>query len=251
MDTLNTIKYLIKNHKLEHIDWSNGVFVPVDKPKQWTSFDVVNKIRYRLKHLTGKKKFKVGHAGTLDPLATGLLIIGCGKATKAMDQVSSTYKRYTGVITLGGTTPTFDAEMHVEKNYPIDHISSEMISNAEAHFTGSQSQIPPIYSAIKKNGKPLYIYARKGEGVTLEPRPIEISELQLVRESVNTLSFNCLCSKGTYIRSLAHDIGKYLDSGAYLSELCRETVGEFKLKDAWNLDVLIEVMESQKTDTCR
>ncbi len=241
----NDISYLISGKATGHVDWNAGIFIPIDKPFDWTSFDVVNKVRYQLKRITGRKKIKVGHAGTLDPRATGLLILACGRATKSIETIVSDEKVYSGVIELGATTPTFDAEMEVDARYPIEHISDDLIQSAINHFTGQIEQTPPIYSALKKNGKRLYQYARKGQEVEIASRTVQIGELKLKRQKDDQLVFECRCSKGTYIRSLANDIGKFLNSGAYLLELKRTYIGNYSLNDAWNLNELIEELTQQ------
>ncbi len=236
MDTIAPIKYLIKNTDLSNIEWNEGVFIPVEKPFDWTSFDVVNKIRYQLRRITGIKKIKVGHAGTLDPRATGLLIIGCGRATKSIERIVKDQKTYCGVIQLGGTTPTYDGEMEVDKTFHTEHITDEMIANAVQEFTGQLQQLPPIFSAIKKDGKPLYKSARKGQEVAVLPRPIEIFSLHLERMNHDQLAFHCRCSKGTYIRSIAHDFGEELGVGAYLTQLRRTAIGSYFVDDAWIIE---------------
>lgn len=240
MVDINEITYLRKNSATEEVDWKAGVFVPIDKPFEWTSFDVVNKLRYQLKRRTGQKKFKVGHAGTLDPRATGLLILACGAATKSIEQIASDDKKYEGVIKIGATTPTYDGEMAADATFPIDHIDDALIEEARRRFIGPIDQIPPIFSAIKKDGKRLYQYARKGQEVQITPRRVEIKSLEITRIGLDELSFSCHCSKGTYIRSLAHDLGKYLKSGAYLKTLVRTEIGPYSLDDAWNLEQLNE-----------
>jgi tRNA pseudouridine55 synthase len=245
---IDHIKYLREGEPVNNIDWNDGVFVPIDKPFEWTSFDVVNKLRWQLKRITGKKKFKVGHAGTLDPRATGLLIVACGRATKSIQSIADDHKIYTGVIQLGGTTPTYDAEQAVDAIFPVEHITLGMVAEAQSHFTGVIEQIPPVFSAIKKDGKRLYQYARKGQDVEIASRQVEIKSLKLTHEANNQISFECHCSKGTYIRSLAYDIGRYLNSGAYLFELQRTSIGSFKLHDAWNLEELIEALAEKSTE---
>lgn len=243
MDLVNSIPIVDSNSTISSVDWEAGAFLLIDKPFEWTSFDVVNKIRWQLKHLLGRKKFKVGHAGTLDPRATGLLILACGKATKAIDSIVAIDKGYAGTIRLGGTTPTYDGEMPVEETFPVDHITTEMITNAEAHFSGPQLQYPPMFSAIKKDGKKLYELARKGKSIEVEPRPIKIKSLKFDQTHKDLIEFRCICSKGTYIRSLAHDLGKHLDSGAYLETLVRTSIGHFELTEAWALSKLIDEFE--------
>ena len=245
MVDIKTIKYLKNGEDIQAIDWSAGVLLPVDKPFEWTSFDVVNKLRFQLKRITHKKKFKVGHAGTLDPRATGLLLIACGKATKSIESLTTEDKRYRGIIQLGATTPTYDGEMEADALFPVSHITDEMIDQAREHFFGWIDQFPPIYSAIKKDGKRLYQYARKGQAVDIPSRTIEIKSLTFNRLTENTIEFSCHCSKGTYIRSLAHDVGKYLNSGGYLKTLERTSIGSYLIDDAWSLEHLVEVLMLQ------
>ncbi len=224
-------------------DFLAGAMLLVDKPQDWTSFDVVNKIRYRLKHRLGVKKIKVGHAGTLDPMATGLLIICTGKMTKQIDTFQAQEKVYTGTITLGTSTASYDKETPVEETFPIDHISPEMLEEHRQKFVGPLAQLPPMYSAIKVDGQPLYKKARQGIKLELKPRPVHIYDFDLTRVELPEVDFYVRCSKGTYIRSLAHDLGKSMDSGGHLSKLCRTKIGEYSLENAWNLEELIEALE--------
>lgn len=228
---------------LPRYDFQAGALLLVDKPKEWTSFDVVNKIRYRLKHKLGVKKIKVGHAGTLDPMATGLLIICTGKMTKQITQYQGMPKEYVGTIYLGATTPSFDAETEIDQEFPTQHIDENLIEQARQQFLGPIEQIPPMFSAIKVDGQPLYKKARKGIMVEVKPRPVEIYDFQIVKKELPELDFVAKCSKGTYIRSLAYDFGKAVRSGAYLSRLCRTKIGDYHLEDAWNLNELIEFLE--------
>lgn len=221
-------------------DFLTGQVLLINKPLTWTSFDVVNKVRYQLKRLLNIKKIKVGHAGTLDPLATGLLIICTGKMTKQIDSFQGLPKVYTGKLLLGKTTPSFDAETTVDQEYPVDHITPELLETARQTFLGKIEQLPPIYSAIKMDGVPLYKLARAGKSRELKPRAVEITNFDIDATGLPTISFSVSCSKGTYIRSLAADFGKAVNSGAYLTELCRTKIGEFQLTDAWELDELIE-----------
>lgn len=220
-------------------DFKEGATLLVDKPLEWTSFDVVNKIRYALKKALGVRKIKVGHAGTLDPLATGLLIICTGKFTKKIETYQSQYKVYDGSIRLGATTPSYDAETAVNEIFPLDNITSEMIANNVPHFVGEIEQIPPMFSAIKVDGQPLYKKARKGQEVKVKSRKVTIHDFKITNIRFPDLDFEVKCSKGTYIRSLAHDFGQKLDNGAYLTKLRRTQIGEHTLKDAWQLDDLI------------
>jgi tRNA pseudouridine55 synthase len=201
----------------------------IDKPFRWTSFDVVRKIRnlIRIK--------KVGHAGTLDPLATGLLIVCTGKFTKKINEYMAQEKEYTGTITLGAITPTYDLESEPQNFKPFDHISIEQLQKAAHSLTGTILQTPPIHSAIKKEGKRVYELARRGIDVKLDARPVTISEFKIVKIDLPNVEFKVVCSTGTYIRSLANDFGEALGCGGYLSSLCRTRIGNFLLKDAMNV----------------
>lgn len=231
-----------------------GEVLLINKPLEWTSFDVVNKLRYTLlKNLykykeipAGQKaKLKVGHAGTLDPLATGLLIVCIGKETKNIDQYMATEKEYTGSICLGATRPSYDKETEVDATYPTEHITPELIQQAAKQFEGDLMQLPPLFSAIKKDGKRLYQSARAGEEVELTPRPVHISSFEITKIEMPLVEFKVVCSKGTYIRSLAFDLGKALNSGAYLNSLCRTRSGEFKLENAHQLDELLAAITAE------
>ncbi len=214
-----------------------GGFLLINKPMGWTSFDVVRKIRNTVKIK------KVGHAGTLDPLATGLLIICTGKFTKKINQYMSQEKEYTGTITLGATTPTYDLESEPENITSIDFVTEEAVLNATKQFTGEILQVPPIHSAIKQKGKPVYLLARKGIDVILEPRKITISEFEITSIEMPKVYFKVVCTTGTYIRSLANDFGKALGCGGYLSSLCRTRIGDFSLKDAITVEDFVRSIE--------
>lgn len=202
----------------------------IDKPMQWTSFDVVNKLRGKLKIK------KIGHAGTLDPLATGLLILCTGKMTKRIDEFQAQEKEYTGNFVIGQTTPSHDLETLVSEAKDISSISEEVIQEAIKKFTGTIQQVPPIHSAIKVDGKRAYALARKGKEPELKPREVTVSVFEITGIQLPTVSFRIICSKGTYIRSLARDFGEELGVGAYLSKLCRTRIGQFHLKDALTID---------------
>lgn len=221
---------------------STGWILLVNKPMGWTSFDVVNKLRFIMRRMHGLKKYKLGHAGTLDPLATGLLILAGGRATKVLHRWSNEPKIYSGIIQLGATTSTYDAEVPPDAFFETKHITDEMIESCRQHFIGTIHQKPPIFSAIKKEGTPLYKSARQGKEVEVESRPITIYDLALSRIDEGQLAFRCTCSKGTYVRSLAYDIGRYLQSGAYLKSLLREGIGTATLTQAWDLDELINIL---------
>ena len=226
-------------------DFISGQVLLIDKPLNWTSFQVVNKLRWKIRKSFNIKKIKVGHAGTLDPLATGLLIICTGKMTKQIDEFQGQDKEYTGTITLGGTTSSFDLETEIDKTFPIDHITSELIYSSTAKFIGDIQQYPPIFSAIKKDGKRLYEFARAGEHVEIKPRIITIKEFEITKIDGIKVDFRVVCSKGTYIRSLAHDFGKALNSGAHLSALRRTKIGVFKVDEAHSIDGFIESLNVQ------
>ncbi len=218
----------------------------INKPYTWSSFHVVNKIKYAVKKqfykenpdFKGKIKPKVGHAGTLDPLATGLLIVCIGKETKNIEKYQAEDKEYTGTFFLGATTPCYDLEKEIDAHYPIDHITPEMIEEARKKFEGFNHQIPPIFSAIKVDGRRAYKIARSGKEAELKAREIYISEFKITRIALPEVDFSISCSKGTYIRSLARDFGEALHSGAHLTKLCRTRIGEFKLSDAIEIDDL-------------
>lgn len=205
---------------------------------------MVNKLRYALRKTFHIKKIKVGHAGTLDPLASGLLIICVGKATKQINDYMGLPKEYTGTITLGATTPSYDLETEADRHFPIDHIDDTLIEKARQQFLGDIQQVPPVFSAIKKDGLKAYELARKGEDVKMESRPVTIHELELKRISEKEINFRVVCSKGTYIRSLAHDFGKALNAGAHLSQLRRTKIGNFSVDDAIGPLEFVEELEA-------
>jgi tRNA pseudouridine55 synthase len=213
-------------------DYKEGQVILIDKPLEWTSFQVVNKLRWLIRKQFDIKKIKVGHAGTLDPLASGLLIICTGKFTKKIDTYQAQEKEYKGTITLGATTPSYDLETEVDQVFDISEITSEQILAATHQFTGEIQQQPPIFSALKKEGKKLYEFARKGEAVDIPFRTVTISEFEITKIDLPRVDFRVVCSKGTYIRSLAHDFGKSLQNGAHLSALRRTRIGDFSVDDA-------------------
>ena len=232
-----------KDFKPEKIDFLEGALLLVDKPLEWTSFDVVNKIRHTLRYtldIGKKRKVKVGHAGTLDPMATGLLLICTGKYTKQINELTGLPKTYTGTIKLGASTPSYDRESEEDALYPIDHITPEMLKDAVKELTGPIMQKPPIYSAIKKKGEKLYQLARRGEDVEIEPRPVTIESFQILNDDLSNLEFVVTCSKGTYIRSLAHDLGQLLDSGGYLTSLRRDAVGMYPVDKAFDIEEVVD-----------
>ena len=221
--------------------FQQGQTLLIDKPLHWSSFQAVNKIKWLLKKELGLKKIKVGHAGTLDPLATGLLIICTGKNTKTISDIQGQEKEYTGTIELGATTPSYDLETEIDQHFPIDHITSELLEETKAKFIGLIEQRPPIFSALKKDGKRLYEHARKGETVEISTRPITIYGLSFSSINLPSVDFKVQCSKGTYIRSLAYDIGVALSSGAHLTALRRTKIGNYDVSNA----LTIEEFENQ------
>ncbi|MBO7199796.1 MAG: tRNA pseudouridine(55) synthase TruB [Bacteroidales bacterium] len=217
-------------------DLKAGKVVLVNKPYKWTSFQVVNKIKHVLRHNFDLKKIKIGHAGTLDPLATGLLIVCIGKETKCIEKYQASEKEYTGTFVLGATTPCFDMEKPIDATYPIDHITEKLITDMANTFVGEIEQVPPIFSAVKINGKRAFDYARNQEEVEIKAKKIFIKTFEITRIELPEVDFRIECSKGTYIRSIARDYGKALNSGAYLSRLCRERIGEFSLTSAMEIE---------------
>ena len=213
-------------------DFKNGQTILIDKPLNWTSFQVVNKLRWAIRQKFNIKKIKVGHAGTLDPLATGLLIICTGKFTKTIDLLQAQTKEYTGTFTLGATTPSYDLETEVNEVFSTKHISQENIKDATKPFLGEIEQTPPLYSALKKDGVRLYELARKGETTEIKSRKITIFEFEITKIEMPNIDFRVVCSKGTYIRSLANDFGKILKTGSHLSALRRTKSGDFNVDTA-------------------
>ncbi|MFZ4679236.1 MAG: tRNA pseudouridine(55) synthase TruB [Flavobacterium sp.] len=213
-------------------DYLNGQILLIDKPLKWSSFQAVNKLKYILKRKYNlPKKFKIGHAGTLDPLATGLLIVCTGKFTKRITDIQAQAKEYTGTITVGTTTPSYDLETEVDATFPTEHITSELIQETVKQFLGEIDQKPPVFSAIKKDGKRLYEHARAGEEVEIAFRKTTIHEFEITRIALPEIDFRVKCSKGTYIRSLAFDFGKAMNSGAHLSVLRRTKIGDFSVEN--------------------
>ena len=229
----------MQNRSIDSYDFRAGAVLLINKPLTWTSFDVVNKVRYALKRHLNVKKIKVGHAGTLDPLATGLLILCTGKATKSINDYQAQVKRYEGTLRLGATTPSYDAETEVDQTYALENLNEVRLQAVCKQFLGEIEQIPPMFSAIKVDGQPLYKAARKGKTVEVKSRTVTIEQFELARIELPEVDFAVTCSKGTYIRSLAHDFGRALDNGAYLTRLVRTGIGDFKLSDAWELEELV------------
>lgn len=221
-------------------DYQAGQVLLIDKPLHWTSFQAVNKLRWEIRQAFNIKKIKVGHAGTLDPLATGLLVICTGKMTKQIDTFQGQIKEYTGTIVLGATTPSYDLETEIDQTFDTSHITEELIHETTKQFTGEINQYPPIFSAIKKEGKRLYEFARAGESVEIKSRKITIESFEITQINDRFLDFKVVCSKGTYIRSLAHDFGKALHSGAHLSALRRTKIGDFNVNNAVSIEEFIK-----------
>ena len=219
-----------------------GALFLIDKPQGWTSFDVVNKLRWRIRKHLGVKKFKVGHAGTLDPMATGLLNLCVGPWTKKLQDLEGLGKSYTGTIRLGATTPSYDAETAEDATYPTDHLTLDLLRERAQQFTGAIEQIPPMYSAIKVDGQPLYKRARRGETIEVKARTVEVSQFELSNFTGQSVDFAISCSKGTYIRSLAHDLALAAGSGGYLTALRRTAVGPYRVEEAWVLEELLAVI---------
>jgi tRNA pseudouridine55 synthase len=222
--------------------FEKGKVILIDKPLHWTSFDVVRKIRNTIRIK------KVGHAGTLDPLATGLLIVCTGKFTKKINEYMSQEKEYTGTFTLGARTPTYDLESEPQDIKDYSFVTNELLNRVVRQFTGDIEQVPPIHSAIKQAGKPVYLLARQGKDVKLEPRKLYIKEFEVSIAALPIASFRVVCSTGTYIRSLANDLGEALGCGAYLSKLCRTRIGEFRVEEAMTIDEFVNTVTSIKTD---
>ncbi|WP_196885837.1 tRNA pseudouridine(55) synthase TruB [Aureivirga sp. CE67] len=225
---------------LELEDFKNGQVLLIDKPLEWTSFQVVNKLRWHIRKKFDIKKIKVGHAGTLDPLATGLLVICTGKFTKKIETYQGQIKEYTGTIRLGATTPSYDLETEVNETFPTEHITEEMIHETTKQFIGEIDQKPPIFSALRKDGKRLYEIARAGETVEIKTRKITIPEFEITKINFPDVEFRVVCSKGTYIRSLAYDFGKALNSGGHLTVLRRTKIGDFSVEEAQTIEEFIE-----------
>jgi tRNA pseudouridine55 synthase len=223
--------------------YKNGQVLLIDKPLEWTSFQAVNKIRWHIKQRFQIKKIKVGHAGTLDPLASGLLIICTGKQTKEIHIYQGQEKEYTGTFTIGATTPSYDLETEIDNTFPTEHITQKLIHETTQQFLGEIDQKPPIFSAIKKEGKRLYELARKGETTEIKSRKVTIDEFEITNINLPNIDFRVVCSKGTYIRSLAYDFGKALGSGGHLSALRRTKIGAFSVENAKSIEGFIKTLE--------
>ena len=222
------------------MDFISGEIIGIDKPLGWTSFDAVKRLRGAVQRRLNVKKFKVGHAGTLDPLATGVLIICTGRATREIERLQNGTKEYIATLRLGATTPSFDLETEIDATYPYEHITEEMVREVLPQFTGHIMQVPPVYSAVKVDGKRAYKYARKGAEVELKAKPLVIEELEMLPSELPELRLRIVCSKGTYIRALTRDIGKALGSGAHLTALCRTRVGDVRIEDCLSVDRAVE-----------
>jgi len=217
-------------------DFQNGQILLIDKPLHWTSFQAVNKMKWLLKSKLGLKKIKIGHAGTLDPLATGLLIVCTGKFTKRITELQGQQQEYTGTFYIGATTPSYDLETEIDQTFPTDHITVDLIHETIGQFLGEIDQQPPIFSAIKKDGKRLYEHARAGESIEIAFRKTTIHEFDITRIALPEIDFRVVCSKGTYIRSLAFDFGKALGSGAHLTALRRTKIGDYDVANGISPD---------------
>lgn len=228
-------------------NFQEGEVLLIDKPLEWTSFDVVNHLRSYIKRAFDLKKIKVGHAGTLDPLASGLLIICTGKYTKQIDSYQGQDKIYVGSMKLGATTPSFDMETEVDQTFDISDLTPEKLTEATLPFVGEIEQVPPIYSAIKIDGKRAFLYARKNNEVKMKARPVTIKQFSVLNIELPDVDFVVHCTKGTYIRSLVHDFGKSLGNGAYLTALRRTQIGDFSVSNAFSLDEIKEEIKLQAT----
>lgn len=222
------------------MDFITGEIIGIDKPLGWTSFDAVKRVRGAVQRRLHVKKFKVGHAGTLDPLATGVLVVCTGRATRKISTLQEGMKEYVAEMTLGATTPSFDLETEIDATYPYEHVTREKVEEILPRFTGKVMQVPPVFSAVKVDGKRAYSFARKGKEVELKPKALEIKEIEIIDFVPPVLTVRILCSKGTYIRALARDFGEALSTGAHLTGLRRTRVGEITLDRCWTIDEALE-----------
>lgn len=222
------------------MDFITGEIIAIDKPLRWTSFDAVKRLRGGIQKRLRVKKFKVGHAGTLDPLATGVLIVCTGRATRKIEQLQAGEKEYVATVKLGATTPSFDLETEVDAQYPWDHVTEDLAREALKKFEGDIMQVPPVFSAVKVEGKRAYKYARKGKDLSLKAKPIKIREIEFLSLEGDLLKFRVVCGKGTYIRALARDLGRLLNSGAHLVELRRTRVGDIRVEDCMTVEEAVE-----------
>jgi tRNA pseudouridine55 synthase len=240
------IRHLLAKNSM-NFDFQKGEILLVDKPYRFTSFDVVNVVRNYIRKQTGIRTIKIGHAGTLDPLATGLLILCTGRMTKQIEQFKELDKEYTGTFRLGATTPSYDLEKEIDQTYPWEHITEEDIRIAALSLTGKQEQIPPVFSAIKIKGRRAYKYARQSEDPGIPVKHVHIALFDITAIRMPDVEFRIACSKGTYIRALARDFGKMLNSGAHLTALCRTRIGPYHLRDAYSLeDIKKEIIRMEK-----
>ncbi len=231
------------------MNFKEGEVLYFNKPLKWTSFALVAKVRYHISRKLKVKKIKVGHAGTLDPLATGVMIICTGKATKRIEEFQYHTKEYIATIRLGATTPSYDLEKEIDATYPTEHITREMVENTLKGFIGSVEQVPPVFSACKVEGKRAYDLARAGQTVELKPKTLVIDEIELLECDLPVIKIRVVCSKGTYIRALARDIGEALNSGAHLTELIRTRVGDIKLEECMDVEDFEEWLDRQEVET--
>lgn len=224
------------------MDFISGEIIGIDKPIGWTSFDAVKRLRGAIQRRLRVKKFKVGHAGTLDPLATGVLIVCTGKATRKIENLQSGDKEYVATVAIGATTPSYDLETAINATFPTDHITEEYIKEKLQKFEGEIMQVPPVFSAVKVEGKRAYKYARNGKELQLKAKPVKIKEIEFISYIDNKLTFRIVCGKGTYIRALARDLGLAMESGAHLVELRRTRVGEIRIEECLSVDKAVEVI---------
>ena len=229
------------------LDLAEGQVFRFNKPLHWSSFNLVSKVRTMIRYASGLKKIKIGHAGTLDPLATGVLIVCTGKKTKEIDNFQYQTKEYVAELALGATTPSFDLETEVDATYPTEHITRELVEETLKKFLGEIQQVPPAFSAVKINGKRAYEYARKGQEVEIKPKTLVIDEIELMEYSQTAIKIRVVCSKGTYIRGLARDIGEALKSGAHLTSLIRTRIGETKLEDCITIEQFQSMLDNDPT----
>lgn len=227
------------------MDYISGEIFYIDKPLKWSSFDVVKRVRGTLLRRMHIKKLKVGHAGTLDPLASGVMIVVTGRATKLIDELQTGVKEYIATIALGATTPSFDLETEIDASYPTEHITEQRVRETLSRFIGTIQQIPPAYSACKIDGNRAYKMARKGHAVELKPKTLVIDEIELMDFSQTAITIRVVCSKGTYIRALARDIGQALDSGGHLTALRRTRVGDIRIADCLSIDEAVKKIETE------
>lgn len=226
------------------MDFISGEIIGIDKPLGWTSFDAVKRLRGAIQRRLRVKKFKVGHAGTLDPLATGVLIVCTGRATRRIEALQNGTKEYVAEITLGATTPSFDLETEIDATYPWKHITEEKVREILPRFTGRVMQVPPVFSAVKVDGKRAYNLARKGKDIELAAKPLEIKEIEILGYDAPRLTLRIVCSKGTYIRALARDIGEALGSGGHLTALRRTRVGDITIDDCLTVDKAVDIISN-------